>query len=201
MGKILKYRKNSIMELQVIQSKIYEIRGYKVMLDFDLADIYQVETKRLKEQVRRNIDRFPHDFMFELSKEEYNYLRTQIATLEVGRGKYSKYLPFAFSELGVAMLSSVLRSDIAIKMNINIMRAFVAVRQMILTSPDNEVKELQREIKELKQYIEEVFTDYNDINDDTRVQLELINETLAELQAKDRAINKPRNPIGFVKPK
>jgi ORF6N domain. len=190
------------MELQqVIQSKIYEIRGYKVMLDFDLAEIYQVETKRLKEQVRRNIGRFPPDFMFELTKEEYNYLRSQIATLEVGRGKYSKYLPFAFSELGVAMLSSVLRSDIAIKMNINIMRAFVAIRQIILTSPGNEVKELQKEIKELKQYIEEVFTDYNDINDDTRIQLELINETLAELQAKDKAINKPRNPIGFIKPK
>ena len=98
------------MELQIIQNKIYEIRGCKVMLDFDLAEIYGVETKRLKEQVRRNIERFPDDFMFELTREEYNSLRSQIATLENGRGKYSKYLIFAFTEQGVAMLSGLRRS-------------------------------------------------------------------------------------------
>ena len=185
------------MELQIIQNRIYEIRGCKVMLDFDLAEIYQVETKRLKEQVRRNIERFPNDFMFELTREEYNPLRSQIATLEIGRGKYPKYLPFAFTELGVAMLSSVLRSDTAIKMNISIMRAFVAIRQLVLAPPTVEVKELQKEVKELKQYIEEVFTDYNDLNEDTRTQIELINETLAELQVKK---SKPRRPVGFIIP-
>ena len=96
------------MDLQLIQNKIYEIRGYKIMLDFDLAEIYGTETKRLKEQVRRNIERFPDDFMFEVTRNEYNSLRSQFATLEIGRGKYSKYLPFAFTEQGVAMLEKIL---------------------------------------------------------------------------------------------
>ena len=188
------------MELQVIQSKIYEIRGSKVMLDFDLAEMYGIETRVLKQTVRRNLKRFNgDDFMFEITREELS--RSQIVMLNKGRGSNIKYLPFAFTELGVAMLSSVLNSDTAIQINRNIMRAFVAIRQMVLMPPADEVKELHREIKELKQYIEEVFTDYNDINDDTRMQLELINETLAELQVRDKAINRSRNPIGFVKPK
>jgi len=185
------------MELQPIQNKIYEIRGFKVMLDFDLAGMYGTETKVLKQSVRRNIERFPGDFMFELTRNEYNSLRSQIVTLEVGRGKYSKYLPFAFTEQGVAMLSTVLNSKAAIAININIMRAFVAVRQLLLNPPINEVKELQYEVHRLKEYVEEIFTDQNDINEDTRIQLELINETLAELQAKNKELNKPRNPIGF----
>ncbi|MDR0232751.1 MAG: ORF6N domain-containing protein [Dysgonamonadaceae bacterium] len=184
-------------ELQIIQDKIYEIRGYRVMLDFDIAELYGTETKRLKEQVRRNIERFPDDFMFEITREEYNSLRSQIASLEIGRGKCSKYLPFAFTEQGVTMLSSVLNSKPAITTNIKIMRAFVAVRQLVLNPPVNETKELQNEVRELKQYIEDVFTDYNDINEDTRMQLELINETLAELQNKNRELNKPRRPIGY----
>jgi len=186
------------MELSNIQNKIYEIRGVKVMLDFDLAEIYGIETKRLKEAVRRNIERFPDDFMFEITRSEYNFLRSQIASLDVGRGKYSKYLPYVFTEQGVAMLSSVLNSKVAIATNINIMRAFVAVRQLILNRPEEKVDVLQNEVRELKQYIEEVFTDYNDINEDTRMQLELINETLAELQVKNRELNKPRKRIGFI---
>jgi len=183
------------MELQVIQNKIYEIRGVKVMLDFDLAEMYGVETSQLKRAVRRNIERFEgDDFMFELTRDELS--RCQIGTLNKGRGSNIKYLPFAFSELGVSMLSSVLRSKTAIEINRNIVRAFVALRQLIL-NPPNEVKELQNEVRDLKEYIEGVFTDYNDINEDTRTQLELINETLAELQAKHKEQNKPRNPIGF----
>jgi len=170
------------------------------MLDFDLAEIYGTETKVLKQSVRRNIERFPDDFMFELTREEYNSLRSQFVTLEIGRGKYSKYLPFAFTEQGVAMLSTVLNSKTAIATNIKIMRAFVAVRQLILNPPIDRVAELQNEVRELKQHLEEVFTDYNDINEDTRMQLELINETLAELQVKNKALNKPRNPIGFKSP-
>ena len=187
-------------ELSRIQGKIYEIRGYKVMLDFDLAVLYGSETKVLKQSVRRNIERFPNDFMFELTWEEYNSLRSQFVTLEIGRGKYSKYLPFAFTEQGVAMLSSVLNSKTAIAKNINIMRAFVFVREILMNPPINEVKELQNEVKELKQYVEDVFTDYNDINEDTRKQLELINKSLAELQAKKKELEKPRNPIGFGAP-
>lgn len=187
-------------ELQLIQSKIYEIRGQKVMLDFDLAEMYGTETGQLKRAVRRNIERFEgEDFMFELTKEELS--RCQIGILNKGRGSNFKYMPFAFTELGVAMLSSVLNSKTAIEINRSIMRAFVAVRQMIATPPVDRVGQLENQMKELKEYIEDVFADYNDINDDTRMQLELINQTLAELQAQKRLADKPRNPIGFIKPK
>lgn len=187
--------------LQVIQSKIYEIRGQKVMLDFDLAEMYGTETKRLKEAVRRNMDRFEgDDFMFELTKEEITELsRTQFATLKKGRGVNIKYPPFAFTELGVAMLSSVLNSKTAIEINRGIMRAFVAVRKMVLTPPTDRISLLQQEMKELKEYLEDVFADYNDINDDTRIQLELINQTLAQLQVKDQPLKK-RNRIGYRLP-
>ena len=187
------------MELQPIQNKIYEIRGYKVMLDFDLAEIYGTETSQLKRQVRRNIERFEgEDFMFEITRDELS--RCQIGILNKGRGSNIKYLPFAFTELGVAMLSSVLSSDIAIKANRQIMRTFAFVRQLVLNPPVNEIKELQSEVRALKQYVEDAFTDYNDINEDTRIQLDLINESLAELQVKDKELNNPRRTIGFTSP-
>ena len=186
------------MELQVIQSKIYEIRGSRVMLDFDLAKLYSTETSLLKRAVRRNMERFPEDFMFQLTKEEANSLYSS-GVFQAGTPQYnfSAYAPFAFTEQGVAMLSSVLNSDVAIEVNISIMRAFVAVRQLISNPPVNDLAKLQSEIQELKGYIEEVFTGYNDINDDTRMQIELINRTLAELQTKEKDVSKPRNPIGF----
>lgn len=115
-----------------IESLIHVVRGQQVMLDSDLARLYGVETKRLKEQVRRNIRRFPEDFMFELTKEEC--LRSQIATLNAGRGQHLKYMPFAFTENGVAMLSSVLKSDTAIEVNIRIMRAFTAMRGFLMSN-------------------------------------------------------------------
>jgi len=183
------------MELQFIQSKIYEIRGQKVMLDRDLAELYGIETKRLKEAVRRNLRRFPVDFMFELGRRFF-FLGGPKLPPKRGRGGL-RYMPFAFTEQGVAMLSSVLNSDVAIEVNISIMRAFVAVRQLISNPPVNDLAKLQSEIQELKGYIEEVFAGYNDINDDTRMQIELINRTLAELQTKEKDASKPRNPIGF----
>ena len=133
------------MELEVIQNKIFEIRGFKVMLDFDLALLYNVENKRLKEAVRRNSNRFPEDFMFELSKIEYDSLRTQIASLKNGRGQHLKYMPFAFTEQGIAMLSSVLNSEKAIEINISIIRAFVTIRQFSLT-----YSELKSRIEEIE---------------------------------------------------
>ena len=155
------------------------------MLDFDLAELYGTVTKRVKEQVRRNPKRFPEDFMFELTRDEYNRLRSQIATLETGRGKYSKYLPYAFTVHGAVMLSNVLQSDRAIDTSIKIVRAFNAMSEVLLNPIPTvyDVKELQGELKQLKQYIEDVFSDYNDINEDTRIQLENINETLANLQS------------------
>ena len=172
-------------ELQLIQSKIYEIRGQKVMLDFDLAEMYEVETRVLNQAVKRNIERFPDDFMFQLTAEEWQKMSSQFVM--TSRSKRPKTaMPLAFTEHGVVMLSSVLRSNIAIQTSILIVRAFVAIRQLIANPPVDRVGELEKQMKELKDYIEEVFTDYNDINEDTRMQLELINRTLAELQARKK---------------
>lgn len=183
-------------DLEIIRSKIYEIRGQKVMLDFDLAAMYGVETGQLKRAVRRNIERFEgDDFMFELTKDELS--RCQIGTLNGTRGSNIKYLPFAFTELGVAMLSSVLRSTTAIEVNRGIMRAFVTVRQMIAASPLTlRLSTLEKNFEELKQDLEEIFADYNDINEDTRIQLEAINTALADLQA-DKKKTSPHKRIGF----
>jgi len=183
-------------QLQLIQSKIYELRGQKVMLDRDLAEMYGVETRSLNQAVKRNIDRFPSDFMFQLTNEEMEIWKSQIViTNSVKMG--IRRPPFAFTELGVAMLSCILNSKTAIQINMSIMRAFVAVRQLIANPPIDKLGQLESQMKQLKDYIEEVFSDYNDINDDTRMQLELINQTLAELQAEKKVVNKPRNPIGF----
>ena len=185
--------------LQLIQSKIYEIRGQKVMLDRDLAELYQVTTGNLNKAVKRNLKRFPPDFMFQLTVEEWEALRFQIGILKNGRGEHTKYLPYAFTEQGLAMLSGILNSDIAINVNISIMRAFVAIRQMIASPKTNKIDELEKRMDAIENYIEEVFSDYNDINDDTRMQLELINQTLAELQVKDRGC-KERKQIGYKLP-
>ncbi len=142
------------MELQVIQHKIYEVRGLKIMLDFDLAEIYETETRILKQSVKRNLKRFPEDFMFQLSQKEWDILRSQIVTLEKGKGKYPKYLPAAFTEQGVAMLSGILNSDKAINVNIAIMRAFVCIRQYALN-----YKDLAEKIAELEQKHNRQFSD------------------------------------------
>lgn len=184
------------MELLPIKNLIYEIRGCKVMLDFDLAAMYEVETRRLKEQVRRNIERFPDDFMFQLTKNEWNELVAICDNLPDGI-KFIPATPFAFTQEGVAMLSGILRSPIAIETNIRIMRAFVAVRQLLINSPKDRVSKLECELTELKQYIEEVFADYNDINEDTRLQLEQINIAFAEMQVRNRFPQTPRRRIGF----
>jgi DNA-binding MarR family transcriptional regulator len=141
------------MEVPVIQNKICEIRGQKVMLDYDLAALYEVETKVLKQAVKRNIDRFPADFLFELTMAEQNSLRSQIVTLEeTGRGKHRKYLSYAFTEQGVAMLSGVLKSPKALQVNIMIMRAFVLIRQYALTNKELTIKLQELEVKYNKQF-------------------------------------------------
>ena len=141
-------------DIAIIENKIYEIRGQKVMLNFDLAEMYGVETKRLKEQVRRNIERFPAEFMFELTKEEVAISRSQIATLKTGQGYNIKYLPFAFTEYGIVMLSSVLKSKTAVEVNINIIRAFVRMRQYLLSNiPKKELEELKQRIEYLEEDI------------------------------------------------
>ena len=189
------------MELQPIQNIIYEIRGQYVMFDFDLAVLYGVETRRLKEQVRRNIERFPDDFMFQLTKYEWSELVANCDKLPENI-KYSPATPYAFTQEGVAMLSGVLRSDVAIRANIRIMRAFVAMRNLIAYAV--KTKSLEERIKALEEANEEILKDINDLSEDTRNNLDDIYIALAELADKQKKINeiqnKPRRPIGFVIP-
>ena len=190
-----------MVDLQRIQSKIYEIRGHKVMINRDLAELYQVTTGNLNKSVQRNIKRFPSDFMFQLTKEEFDQLKTNLIFQNgISNWGGTRKLPYAFTEQGLAMLSGILSSDTAIQVNINIMRAFVAVRRLISNPPVDKNAELREEMKKLKDYMEEIFADQNDINEDTRIQLELINQTLAELQVHQKLSDKPYRPIGFIRP-
>jgi hypothetical protein len=190
-------------KLDQIQSKIYEIRGQRVMLDFDLAELYQVETRVLKQAVRRNIERFEgDDFMFELSEDEYNVLkdrlRSQNVILEIdGRGKYPKYPPFAFTEIGVAMLSSVLRSNAAIQANRAIMRAFVAMRNYITTTTQmtSELAEIRAKLTLLERADEDNAEAINDLSEDMRKELDSY-QAIAALSIKPV---QTRKKIGYKK--
>ena len=189
------------MELQVIQEKIYEIRGVRVMLDFDLAEMYQVETKILKQSVRRNIERFEgDDFMFELTAEEYNSLKHSLRSQFVTSNKGGiRYMPFAFTEMGVAMLSSVLRSEIAIRINRDIMRAFVAVRNYILAQASDSVElaQLRERVLKLEQTTTDVLEGVNDLSEDMRQEIETIYEAIGALSVKlPKAFGESRK-IGF----
>ena len=186
-------------ELQNIQSKIYVIRGQRVMLDFDLAKIYQVENKYLKRQVRRNIERFEgDDFMFEVTQEEI--LRCQNVTSSWGGSRYGA---FAFTEIGVAMLSGVLKSKVAVEANRRIMRAFVAYRHLAELPLAATYLDLRKQIENLRNEVNDILADQNDINESTRAQLDAISTALAELQASksQNATLNNRRPIGFVQPK
>jgi len=162
-----------MIPIDIIVSKIYFIRSVKVMLDRDLAELYDVETKVLKQAVRRNINRFPADFMFELTMDEFKNLRSQIVTSSWGG---ARYLPMVFTEQGVAMLSSVLKSERAIHVNIQIMRTFTKLREALL---DN--KDIRRELEGLKQTTEERF--------------QIVFETLDQILAVE---NKPKKKIGYT---
>ena len=190
-------------ELQIIQSKIYEIRGERVMLDRDIAALYNVETKVLNQAVKRNIKRFPEDFMFQLSKTELQIWKSQIVTSNSDK-KGLRRPPYAFTEQGVAMLSGILNSDIAIDTNIKIIRAFVALRR-IVSIPDTTERFIliEKEIAFIKSEMNEILADQNDINESTRAQLDAISTALAELQSSrsQNATIKPRKQIGFIQPK
>ena len=171
--------KNSKVTQEKIEKKIYLIRNQKVMIDQDLAELYDVSTGRLNEQVKRNLERFPTDFMFQLSKTEYNTIRSQIAILKTGKGRHRKYLPYAFTEQGVAMPSSVLKSKRAVQVNIQIMRAFVKLRKILSTH-----KELAQKLKELELKMD---------SHDQQIQaiFEVINQLLTPTE-------KPKRKIGFI---
>ena len=167
-----------------LQSKIYELRDQKVMLDHDLAELYEIETKVLNQAVKRNSKRFPVDFMFQLTMEEYNCLRSQSVTLnDIGRGKHRKYFPYAFTEQGVAMLSGILNSDVAINVNIAIMRTFVMIRKYALEHKDFNERLIILETK----YDEKFGNIYDALN------------YLLEKEETDKK-QKDRKQIGFKKP-
>ena len=156
------------MELQIIHDKIHNVRGQKVMLDFDLAALYDVDTRRLKEAVRRNIQRFPSDFMYELTQKEYQSLRSQNATLKIGRGAHAKYPPYAFTEQGISMLSGVLHSERAIEMNIAIMRAFIAIRQFVLQYNDlaEQIIEIKQSVSNHNEQLNQIYTAIENLLDE-----------------------------------
>ncbi|WP_353121737.1 ORF6N domain-containing protein [Dysgonomonas capnocytophagoides] len=164
------------MELQIIQNKIFEIRGMRIMLDFDLAELYQVETKNLKRAVKRNIERFPDDFMFELTADEWEILRCNFGTSKWGG---TRYMPFAFTEQGIAQLSSVLNSPLAIQVNISIIRAFVTLRKYALG------------YAELNQKLETFMLE-------TNMQFNEIYQALTELASTREQDDKPRKRVGYI---
>jgi len=214
-------------KLQNIQDLIYVIRGQRVMLDFDLARLYEVETKALNQAVKRNPRRFEgEEFMFQLTKEEWemftkpstlmplestesisftdNYnLRSQFVTSRFSdKWGGNRRPPYAFTEIGVAMLSSVLKSEVAIQANRKIMKAFVKYRHLAELPLAATYLDLKKQIEDIRQEMNDILSDQNDINESTRAQLDAISTALAELQSSrsQNATLKPRKPIGFIQP-
>ena len=182
------------MEIQLIQNKIYELRGMRVMLDFDLAQLYDVENRTLKQTVKRNIERFPSDFMFQLTKQEWTEVITICDNLPEN-AKFSPATPFAFTQEGIAMLSGVLRSSLAIQVNISIMRAFVVIRQAVLSTTST-----TKDIEILKLQIRELYEDIGSLNKDHEVyeqQFDDIYLALTELASKEKAIGTEFKEIGY----
>ena len=187
------------MDVQIIQNKIYEIRGQRVMLDFDLAELYQVSTSALNQAVKRNMERFPEEFMFRISETEWGNMSSQFVT--TSRAKRPKTsLPYAFTEQGVAMLSAVLRSKPAIQVSISIMKAFVAMRNYILqsTQVSAELLELRSRLQLVERDCRENLEAVNDLSEDVRKDIDAIYEAIGALSVKLPEAKKSRQPIGFV---
>ena len=182
-------------DLVLIQQQIYLVNGERVMFDDDLAKLYGVDTSQLKRAVKRNIERFPVDFMFVVKNTDIRNIKSQLGTVKRGGSRYDAY---AFTELGVAMLSSVLNSQTAVNININIMRAFVELRKLTQLATTS-YQTLQKEIDEVKEYIEDILHDQNDINEQHGAQLEAISIALSELQTQKHQ-EKPMQQIGFNSP-
>jgi len=176
----------NFVPVEIIQNKIYLIRGHKVMLDKDLAELYGVLTKYLTRQVRRNIERFPEDFMLQLTEKEYRALRCQIGTLK--QGQHSKYLPLCFTEQGVAMLSTVLNSSRAIQVNIQIMRVFVKLKEILIAH-----KDLARKIEDLERKFQDKFKEHDR-------KFILVFSAIKDLLSDKEEKAKKRGPMGFVIP-
>ncbi|MBR6064476.1 MAG: ORF6N domain-containing protein [Bacteroidales bacterium] len=200
--------KEIILTDNSIQDIIYDIRGVKVMLDYDLAAIYGVETRSLNQAVKRNIERFPPDFMFKLTEEEWLVLVQKISmssqiVMTYPEKRPKKAIPYAFTEHGAVMLASVLRSPSAVKMSVMVTRAFIAMRQALssMLSYDLQIEQLSHKIDQLNAHVEEILHNQNDINQlqslynsEVAIQIEVINDALDQLREKKA---KPDNPIGF----
>ncbi len=181
--------------IDIIKNRIYEVRGLRVMLDRDLAELYGVETRALNQAVRRNIERFPEDFMFVMTEDEMNIWKSQIVmsnSIRMGMRRP----PVVFTELGIAMLSSVLRSETAIQVNINIMRAFVAIRQTVSAWQDTNLKveQLSHKVDSLNARVDEILHEQNENNMEMAVQIGALNDALDQLREKPST---PRKRIGF----
>ena len=184
-------------DLIIVQNLIYEIRGQKVMLDFDLARLYSVSTGALNQAVKRNIERFPADFMFHLTGEEVQNMMSQFV---ISSKRKTSAPPFAFTEQGVAMLASVLKSPIAVAASISIMRAFVQVRQYLLTSASmtTELKELRAKVDLLAMQQEENLGAVNDLSEDVRQDIDNLYLAIGELSSRmEEKKHEPRRKIGF----
>lgn len=182
-------------EIEAVKDIIYEVRNQRVIFDFDIAALYHVETRALNQAVKRNISRFPSDFMFQLTADEWSAMSSHFVTTSRSKRPKSS-LPYVFTEHGVVMLSSVLRSEVAVQASILVARGFVAMRQFVTLPKQDRIAQLEERMEKMENYIEEVIADVNDINEDTRVQLELLNESFAELQVENqRKTKRPR--IGF----
>lgn len=187
----------NLLEPVQIESMIYEIRGQKVMLDRDLAKLYQVETRTLNQAVKRNIKRFPEDFMFQLNSEEYEILMSQFVISSWGG---TRKLPYAFTEQGLAMLSGLLNSDIAINVNIAIMRTFVSIRkQFYMTQHFNfELEAIKAKMERLERNDEDNLEAINDLSEDMRKEIDTIYQAIAALSVKEPSKQEPqRQKIGF----
>ena len=180
--------------LEPIKQKIYEIRGRRVMLDKDLADLYQVTTGNLNKAVKRNIKRFPPDFMFQLTNAEFEELKANLI-FQNGTSSWggTRKLPFAFTREGIAMLSGILRSEVAVQANINIMRAFFQMQEalLIVSNTQLQLEQIRAEIKQLRTDMNDTLADQNEINELTRAQLDAISDALMELQ------NQGKNPLAL----
>jgi hypothetical protein len=186
-------------DIEVIKHRIYEVRGLRVMLDRDLAELYNVETRALNQAVRRNIDRFPEDFMFVMTEDEMNAWKSQIVmsnSIRMGMRRP----PVVFTELGIAMLSSVLRSETAIQVNINIMRAFVAIRHAIgaWQGVNLKVEQLSHKVDNLNARVDEILHEQNENNMEVAVQISALNDALDQLREKPST---PRKRIGYKQQK
>lgn len=201
--------KIDIISPDAIKSRILKVRERCVIIDSDLAMMYGVETKNLKRAVRMNIERFPEDFMFVLSKDEYDSLRCNFFTLKNGRGQHSKYLPYAFTREGIAMLSGLLRTPIAVQVNINIMRAFFQMQQalVLLSETSLQIEKMHTDMERLKSEMYETLRYQNDINEmiskeqnSISAQIESLNDAMAQLQAEynQKLLTPQASPIGFV---